>query len=36
MLDLGACYFYFKIKVIRDCPQRSLQLLQTAYLQKVL
>jgi hypothetical protein len=34
--DLGACYFYLGMEVIRDRPRRTLWLSQKAYIEKVL
>jgi hypothetical protein len=36
MSDLGPCYFYLGMEVIRDRPRRTLRLSQEAYLRKVL
>jgi hypothetical protein len=36
ILDLGTCYFYLGIEVIRDRPRKTLRLSQEAYLRKVL
>jgi hypothetical protein len=36
ILDLGACYFYLGIEVIRDRPRKTLRLSQEAYFRKVL
>jgi hypothetical protein len=36
ILDLGACYFYLGIEVIRDRPRRTLRLSQEAYFRKIL
>jgi hypothetical protein len=36
ILDLGACYFYLGIEIIRDRPYRTLRFSQEAYLYKML
>jgi hypothetical protein len=36
ILDLGICYFYLGIEIIRDRPCRTLRLSQEAYLRKIL
>jgi hypothetical protein len=35
ILDLGACYFYLGIEIIRDRPRRTLRFSQETYLRKV-
>jgi hypothetical protein len=36
ILDLGACYFYLGIEIIRDRFYKTLRLSQEAYLRKIL
>jgi hypothetical protein len=36
ILDLGACYFYLDMEIIRNRPRRILQFSQKAYFRKVL
>jgi hypothetical protein len=36
ILDLGACYFYLGIEIIRDRPRKTLRLSQETYLHKIL
>jgi hypothetical protein len=36
ILDLGACYFYLSIEVIRDRPYKTLRFFQEAYFYKIL
>jgi hypothetical protein len=33
--NLGACYFYLGIEVIRNCPCKTLRLSQEAYFRKI-
>jgi hypothetical protein len=36
ILDLGTCYFYLSIEIIRDRPYKTLRFSQETYLYKIL